>query len=441
MHQPTRRSESVSDHRRGFLKTAGAATAALAAVPGLNIARAAHTAGSDVLRVGLVGCGGRGAGAAANALNADPNCHIVALADAFPDRLQGTLDNLKKRDPARVTVDAAHCFVGLDCCERLLASGVDVVLLAEPPHFRPRNLKAAIAAGKHVFCEKPVAVDPAGIRSVLETTEQAKQKNLNIVSGLCWRYDHGVRETMKRVLDGAIGDLVSMRLTYNTGELWHRGRQPDWTEMQYQVRNWYYFTWLSGDFNCEQHVHTLDKALWAMHDTPPTRAWGLGGRQVRTDPKYGNIFDHHAVVYEYEGGPMVHSYCRQMGRCWGENAAIFLGTKGRANILRHLIEGENPWKFPGPKPPSMYDVEHQELFAAIRSGKPINNGIYMAYSTMLAVLGRMTTYTGQLITWEQAMASKEELVPSAYTWDAKPPIVPDADGRYPIAIPGVTPVV
>ena len=428
--------------RRDFVRTSTAAGAALAA-GGLSIARSAHGAGADDwLRVGLVGCGGRGTGAAANALDADKRTKLVAVADAFGDRLESSLAGLQKRFADRVAVDADHRFVGLDCCERLVQSGVDVVLLAEPPHFRPRNLKTCIDAGKHVFCEKPVAVDAPGVRSILAASEEAAKKGLNIVSGLCWRYHYGVRETIKRIHDGAIGDVLAVQGYFNTGLLWERPRQPDWTEMTFQLRNWYYFTWLSGDFNVEQHVHTLDKGLWVMHDQPPAVAWGTGGRQVRTDPKFGNIYDHHAVVYEWtnERPVTMYSYCRQMANCWNENSAIVIGSKGRANILKHTIEGETKWRYDGPGG-NMYDIEHQELFAAIRAGKPINNGRYMALSTMMGILGRMTTYTGKRITWDEAMASKEDLSPKQYTFDAEPPILPGPDGKYPVAVPGVTKLV
>jgi predicted dehydrogenase len=407
---------------------------------GLSIGRSAHAAGNDLLKVGLIGCGGRGTGAAMNALGADKNCKLVAMADAFQDRLQSSLDGIQKQMGAQVDVPADRRFVGLDAGDKLIQSDVDVVLLAEPPHFRPMHLKAAIDAGKHVFAEKPVAVDAPGIRSVLASAEEAKKKNLNLVAGLCWRYDYGVRETMKRVLDGAIGDIKTIQETYLGGTLWQRPRQADWTEMLYQIRNWYYFSWLSGDFNNEQHVHSLDKAVWVMHDQVPTRAWGIGGRQVRTDPKFGDIFDHHAVVYEYPNGVNVYSYCRQTANCYTDVSDIFVGTKGRANILQNKIEGENPWHYSGPKP-SMYDVEHQHLFAAIRSGKTINNGVYLARSTMLAILGRMVNYTGQALTWEQAINSQQKLAPATYSFDATPPILPDKDGRYPVAVPGETKLV
>ena len=425
--------------RRQFLKTSSAVTAG-ALAGSLSIARSAHAQGDDVLKVGLIGCGGRGTGAAVNALDADPNTKLVALADAFENRLQGCLKGLKQRPGEQVAIDEDHCFVGLDAYQKLIDSEVDVVLLATPPHFRPVQLKACIDANKHVFCEKPVAVDAPGIRSVIETSKAAKEKNLNIVSGLCWRYHHGVRETMQRVLDGAIGDVLAIQETYLAGTLWHRGRQPDDTEMKYQMRNWYYFTWLSGDHNVEQHVHSLDKASWIMGDEPPVRAWGMGGREVRTDPKYGDIFDHHAVCYEYANGVPVYSYTRQMGGCSGGVEDVFIGTKGRANILGHRITGENEWRFRG-NGGNMYQLEHEALFGAIRSGETINNGHYMAISSMLAILGRMVTHTGQTITWEQAINSQQDLSPSAYTWDAEPPTLPDENGQYPVDIPGVTKLV
>lgn len=428
-----------STNRRTFLKSTTIAAAG-AAVGSLGIGRSAHAAGSEVLKIGLVGCGGRGSGAAANALVADPNTKLVAMADAFPDRIETALNGLQKRFKDRAAVDRDHQFVGFDAYQKVIASDVDVVLLTTSPHFRPIHLKAAIDAGKHVFCEKPVAVDAPGVRSVLATSEEAAKKKLNLVSGLCWRYDLGVKETMKRVLDGAIGDIVAIQETYNTGTLWQRPRQPDWTEMEYQMRNWLYFTWLSGDHNVEQHIHSLDKAAWAMHDEPPVRAWGLGGRQVRTDPKYGDIFDHHAVCYEYANGVRVYSYCRQMAGCSGDVSDIFLGTKGKADILKNRIQGPQEWRYRGQKP-SMYELEHQALFAAIRAGQTINNGLYMCRSTMLAILGRLATYSGKTITWDEAINSKISLAPSKYTMDATPPTVPDKDGKYPVAVPGVTQVV
>jgi myo-inositol 2-dehydrogenase/D-chiro-inositol 1-dehydrogenase len=405
----------------------------------LTLGRSAHAAGDDTLKVGLIGCGGRGTGAAGNALNADKNAKLVALADAFDDRMQGCAKRLETKYKDRATVDKDHRFVGFDAYKKVIESDVDVVILTTSPHFRPMHLKACIDAGKHVFCEKPVAVDPAGIRSVMATAEEAKKKGLNIVSGLCWRYDKAVQETMKRVLDGAIGDVLSIQETYLTGTLWHRARQPGWSEMDYQMRNWLYFNWLSGDHNNEQHVHSLDKGSWVMGDQPPVAAWGTGGREVRTDPKFGDIYDHHAVVYEYANGTKMHAYCRQMAGCKNDVTDTFVGTEGVCKVLGgYSITGKNAWKHRGRGKGSMYDLEHKALFNAIRAGKPINNGHYMAVSTMLAILGRMCTYSGQKITWDQAMKSDMDLSPASYSFDAAPPTMPDADGKYAIAIPGKT---
>jgi predicted dehydrogenase len=415
--------------RRTFLKHSTAAVATGTLASQLLFPAGVHAAGSGTLKVGLIGCGGRGTGAANNALKADEKVQLTAMGDAFPDRLQTCLSNLEKVAQEKVAVEPDHRFTGFDAYKQVLASGVDVVVLATPPHFRPMHLKAAIDAGVHVFCEKPVAVDAPGVRSVLATVEEAKQKNLSIVSGLCWRYDYGVRETMKRVLDGAIGEILSIQENYNTGGLWHHGRKPEWSDMEWQLRNWLYFTWLSGDFNTEQHVHSLDKGSWAMLDTPPLRATGLGGRQVRTDEQYGNIYDHFAVVYEYETGAKLFSFCRQQDRCTNDTNDYFVGTKGKANILKNTIEGETSWRYEGTKP-SMYQVEHDELFASIRRGEALNNGHYMATSTMLAILGRMASYTGKTITWKDAINSQEDLSPPSYEFGPLP--------VAPIARPGIT---
>ncbi|MGQ9574930.1 MAG: Gfo/Idh/MocA family protein [Thermoguttaceae bacterium] len=443
MFEPSPTKVRRSCSRRDFLRTS-AAVAGGGLAGGLGLSRSVHAPGSDILKVGLIGCGGRGTGAAKDALTADKNAKLTAMGDAFAERLEASYAALKGQGELadRVDVPQERRFVGFDAYQKVLQSGVDVVILAEPPHFRPRHLAAAVAAGKHVFCEKPVAVDAPGVRSVLATTEQAAKKNLSIVSGLCWRYHFGVREAISRILDGAIGRILAIQETYLTGLLGGRKRDPRWTEMEYQLRNWYCFTWLSGDFNVEQHIHSLDKALWAMHDEPPVRAWGLGGRQVRTDPIYGDIYDHHAVCYEYADGTRVYAYCRQQPNCWNDVSDIFLGTKGRCTVLRSgaprpEIEGETRWRFEG-EGGNMYLTEHQELFRSIRSGKPINNGLYMARSTMMAILGRMADYTGQVVTWEQAIQSQQRLAPSRYSWDAEPPTRPDENGRYPVAMPGVT---
>ncbi len=363
MSQPGLDRTTDNSSRRAFLRTSATAALGGALAANLSIARSAHAAGSDVLKVGLIGCGGRGTGAAAQALNADPHVQLTALGDAFPDRLQSSLDNLRKMFAEKVAVTDDHCFVGFDAYKNVIDSGVDVVILATPPHFRPAHLQAAVAAGKHVFAEKPVAVDAPGVRSVLETCAEAKKKNLSIVSGLCYRYDLAKRETIQRVHDGAVGDIVALNVNYNTGTLWMHPRKENWSDMEWQLRNWLYFTWLSGDHNTEQHVHSLDKAAWVMHDEPPVKAWGLGGRQVRVQPEYGNIYDHHAVVYEYASGVKLFSFCRQQAGCSVDVSDYVLGTKGTADLMKHTIKsGESNWRYRG-EAPNMYQQEHDELFA------------------------------------------------------------------------------
>jgi predicted dehydrogenase len=316
----------------------------------------------------------------------------------------------------------------------VLAAGVDVVLLCTPPHFRPLHLKAAVEAGKHVFAEKPVAVDAPGVRSVLATCAEAKTKGLSLVSGLCLRYDNGFRETVKRLQGGAAGEVLTLQANDYRGSNWAKPRQPGWTDMQYQMRNWYNFTWLSGDFNVEQHVHFLDVCAWVMKDEYPVRAVGLGGRQVRTAPEDGHIYDHFSVVYEYAGGTKLFSNCRQQKGCKNDISAHAVGTRGRAELSERRrglwVKAADDWSYDGPAN-EMYQTEHDELFASIRSGKPINNGDYMARSTLLAILGRMAAYTGQVITWEQALNSREDLSPPRYDWDVTLPVPP-------VAMPGQT---
>jgi predicted dehydrogenase len=415
--------------RRDFLKTSAALTAGAALLPHV------HAAGSDVFRVGLIGCGGRGTGAAAQALRADPHVKLVAMGDAFADRLEQSLTTLRSDEAiaGKIDVPAARCFVGFDAYKQVIDCGVDVVLLVTPPHFRPMHLKYAIDRNKHIFAEKPIAVDAPGVRSVLATCEEAKKKNLSIVSGLCLRYDQGFRDAVQRVQDGLIGDVLAIQSNDLRGRIWVKPRQEGWSDMTWQMRNWYYFTWLSGDFNVEQHVHMLDVSAWLLKETYPVRAVGLGGRQVRTGPEYGHIFDHHSVVYEYENGAKIFSNCRQQSNCKGDICNYVFGTKGTGIVSERemslLPTGGTKWQDHCKN--KMYQVEHDELFASIRAGKPINNGEYMCKSTLLAIMGRMATYTGQVITWEKALNSKEDLTPPAYDWDVKLPVPP-------VAMPGMT---
>ncbi|MBI3468216.1 MAG: Gfo/Idh/MocA family oxidoreductase, partial [Planctomycetes bacterium] len=353
----------------------------------------------------------------------------------FEDRLQSSLAKLAKQPEiaGKVDVKPDHCFVGFEAYQGVIAA-CDMVLLCTPPNFRPLHLKAAVEAGKHVFAEKPVAVDAPGVRSVLATCEEAKKRNLSIVSGLCLRYDNGFRETVKRLQDGAVGDIVALQANdYRSGR-WAKPRQPNWTDMVYQMRNWYNFTWLSGDFNVEQHVHFLDVCAGIMKDQYPVRAVGMGGRQLLTGPEYGHIYDHFSVVYEYAGGAKLFSNCRQQRGCKNDISAHALGTRGQAELSERkkglTVKTGTDWHYTGPEN-DMYQTEHDELFASIRSGKPINNGEYMAQTTLLAIMGRMAAYTGQEITWEMALESKEDLSPPRYDWNVSLP-------EPPVAMPGVT---
>ncbi|MCA9204230.1 MAG: Gfo/Idh/MocA family oxidoreductase [Planctomycetales bacterium] len=441
---------SANSGRRRFLGTSATGAVALALAAGTRSfgeegedsgTKAQPTggvhSGGELIRIGLIGCGGRGTGAAGQALRADKNCQLVAMADAFDDRLELSLRSLSQTEDLakKIDVPPERRFVGFDAYKQLLESGVDVVLLATPPHFRPLHLAAAIAADKHVFAEKPVAVDAPGVRSVLETCRLAKQKNLSVVSGLCLRYSYGFQELVRRIHDGGIGDIHTLQANDYRGGIWIKPRQADWTDMHWQMRNWYYFTWLSGDFNVEQHVHFLDVCAWVMGNEYPVRAIGMGGRQVRTGPEFGNIFDHHSVVYEYANGAKLFSNTRQMRGCKNDMSAQAVGSGGRANLNERqgglYLDAKSRWTYEGPEN-NIYQTEHDEMFAAIRAGQPINNGDYMARSTLLAIMGRMATYTGQQISWEQAMNSQEDLTPPAYEWGplAAPPVAVPGETKF-----------
>jgi predicted dehydrogenase len=423
--------------RRDFLAASAVAAASASSL---------YAAGGDLIKVGLIGCGQRGTGAAINALQADKNVKLVAMADAFADRLDESLTNLqnKKAVADKVDVKPDAKFVGFDAYKAVIER-CDVVLLCTPPQFRPLHLKAAVEAGKHVFAEKPVAVDAPGVRSVLASCAEAKKKNLSVVSGLCIRYDAGFQEAVKRIHGGAIGDAVTLFANDYRGGRWEKKRQPGWTDMTYHMRNWYNFTWLSGDFNVEQHVHFLDVCAWVMKDVYPVKAIGMGGRTVLSGAEYGNIYDHFSIVYEYANGAKLVSNTRQHPKTKGDMSAHVLGTKGRS-VLSERTNGltiksaTEDWVYDGPGN-EMYQEEHNQLFASIRAGRPINNGEYMSYSTLLAIMGRMAAYTGQEITWKMALESKEDLFKGvlgvknddampAYDWDTKLT-------HPPVSLPGV----
>jgi predicted dehydrogenase len=425
--------ENSNTTRRNFLKTSTGLVAGATLAGTLAVPRAVHAGVSEKIRVGLIGCGGRGSAAAQNALDASPENVIVAVGDTFEDFAKGTVDKLRRNRTTkdRVQIPAEHVFVGFDAYKHVIDCGVDVIILATPPHFRPQHLAYAVEKGKHAFVEKPVAVDAPGVRSIIDTCNKAKQKNLAIVSGLCWRYHPTVRETVRRIVeDKAIGDIVAIQSNYNAKQLWHRGDDPKWSRMEYQIRNWLYFHWLSGDHICEQAVHSLDKTAWLQGDIHPTQALGMGGRQQRVQPEFGDVYDHHTVFYEYPTGVRVFFTCRQQNDCSDFVDEVVLGTKGRAQVLVGRIEGEKPWQAPK-NPVDMYVVEHQHLFNSIREDRPINNGHYMANSTMLAIMGRMCTYSGKTLTWDECFNSTARLGPSQYAWNNDVP-------KVEVAIPGKT---
>lgn len=423
--------------RREFLVKSGSAV--LTSTLGFNIVsgkpQAARKLNNETLKVGLIGCGGRGTGAAYQASKADPNVMITAMADIFKDRLDTSYENLKQENPDKILVDDDHKFIGFDAYQKVLDSDVDVVILATPPNFRPGHLAAAVGAGKHIFCEKPVAVDAPGIRSVIATAKKAKAQGLALMSGFCWRHDIPKIETYDRLLNGAIGDIHTIYNTYNTGALWYHDRKPQWSDLEFELRNWLYYNWMSGDHITEQAVHSLDLMSWAMGDQMPLSATGTGGRQSRTEPQYGNVYDHFAIVFDYPDGKKGFHFSRQQKDCSRAYHLELTGNQGRSNIdvfKNHEIVGKETWKWDGEKT-NMYQNEHDTLFSSIRNGTPFFDGERMAHSTMLAIWGRMVAYTGQTLTWEEALNSEETLGPKLdqYNWNLQWPLSE-------VAKPGIT---
>ncbi|MCK6447437.1 MAG: Gfo/Idh/MocA family oxidoreductase [Planctomycetes bacterium] len=427
--------------RRHVMQGAGAL--GFAAAANLILARGARAAGTSrapELKIGVIGSGGRGTGAVLQALAADPDTVLWSVGDVFAERitscLEGIAGELGDAAAKRVQVPEARRFAGFDAYKKVLESGVDVVILTTPPGFRPMHFKAAVDAKKHVFLEKPVAVDGPGLRLVMEAARDAKQQKLAVVCGFCWRYNAGMRATFGQVNGGAIGEVVSVHTTYHTGTLQKRPRQASWSDMEFQLRNWWHFTWLSGDHVVEQAVHSIDRLSWATGDKKPLRATCLGGRAARSGPEHGNAFDHFAIVYEYEGGMRTYHTCRQIDGCPSDNTDYIYGTNGSCTVNGWVPQydvvdraGKLQWKFEGDVP-DMYQVEHDELFASIRKGEPKWDGDLMVHSTLLAIMGRMAAYTGQTIGYAQALESKEDLLPAKLEFGelASPPV----------AIPGQT---
>lgn len=426
---------NLEQSRRSFLKSTSALAAA-GLLSGPFVIGLKGASPGEIIKVGLIGCGGRGTGAARQALKADKNAVLTAVADVFPEKTQSSIQALKqdKEIGEAVRVTPETTFIGLDAYKKVIEL-VDVVLLATPPGFRPQHLRAAVEAGKHIFCEKPMATDAPGVRSVMESVEIARKKNLSIVAGFCWRYELGRREFYKRIHDGAIGEIRAIYATYLTGPVKPmppaNTRPAGMGDVEWQLRNWYNFVWLSGDGLVEQACHSIDKIAWAMKDVPPIKAVANGGRQIPNNE--GNIYDHIDVFYEYENGARAFMAQRQISNCYSDNSDYLMGSDGFGIIKgwsAPVIKGKVQWKYDGKKY-DMYQQEHDELFAAIRSGKPINDGKWMAQSTLMAIMGRMAAYTGHEVTWEQALNSQEKLVPDNLTWDMKLPIAP-------MAMPGRT---
>ena len=435
--------------RRDFIRGGTAAVVGSVVASQLPIGSSAYYGVDDTIRVGLVGSGGRGTGAALQALKAASNTKLVAMADAFSDRIDSSLENMMESEEAqgvldRIDVPQEMRFDGFDGYKHVIENS-DVVILTTPPGFRPLHFDAAIEAGKHVFMEKPLATDAPGVRQILATAEKAKANKLNVVVGLQRRYQTVYKEWVKRLHDGIIGDILVGRVYWNGGGVWVRGREEysekagrPLTEMEYQMRNWYYFNWLCGDHIVEQHIHNIDVGNWVMQGHPIS-AQGQGGRLVRTGKDHGEIFDHHYVEFEYEGGRRVISQCRHFPNSANNVSEGFHGSNGMAPHSGLILgpDGNEVFKHNGEGDPNPYQVEHDELFAAINAGEfkyaDTENG---AIASMSSILGRMVTYSGQQISWDDAMKSELSLMPEVYAWDADPPVMPDANGNYAIPMPG-----
>jgi len=431
--------------RRGFLKQSSLAMAGAAAAGQLPFLITTHAAPDDPIRIGLIGCGGRGTGAVLDALGAatkvvypqagyhtedvaqgttvlHKDIQVIALADVFKDRIDRCRQQLRLLD---INIPSEMSFVGFDAYKQLLAvPEINYVILATPPHFRPAQLLAAVEAGKHVFLEKPAAVDGPGVRMVLKAGELAKQKGLGIAAGTQRRHMRGYHETIKRLHDGAIGEILSCRAYWNGGVIWVIERQPGWSDMEWQLRNWNYFTWLGGDHIVEQHVHNLDIINWVMKDHP-IKAYGMGGRQARPNKNYGHIYDHFAVEFEYANGVRMISQCRQMNGCEGRVEEAVVGTKGVSNCATWIRPKEGSvWRFRD-KEVNAYQQEHQNLIASIRAGQPLNEAKNLAESTLTGIMGRESAYSGQSVEWDQALNSKTRLGPEKYDMGELPfPEVP-----------------
>lgn len=436
MSKPSKPKRSFATTRRDFLK-ASALAASGAALGGLDISRSAYAAGSDAIRVGVIGCGGRNTSAVGQALRADPGARLVAACDIFMDRVKNLRKALQGKRAGQVTMDDDHCFAGFDGYKHVIEAS-DVVLIANGAKFHPFHAMAAIQAGKHVFVEKPHGIDPAGLKLMQQAADLAKKKRLSLVSGLQSRFHEGYQETVKRIHDGAIGDVVAIREQWLRPPYGLGPRKPEYSELQWQCSVQYRFRWLCGDDVPQTLVHNLDRSSWVMKNQAPVRCHGLAGRSTMIEAKYGDVFDHHSVVYEFENGVPIYAFCRTTPGCYNNNSSLILGTKGKAVVTGCRIWGENNWHWEGQCNP--YQIEHNVLFNAIRSDDPFNSGEYMVRSTMIGVMGQISCYTGKEVTWEQMNQSDFYYPPKPEECrdDMEPPTRPGPDGAYPVPKPGIT---
>ncbi len=452
MNGKSRRRSTDPVSHRGFLNRVVAGGIGGIVAEQVEIARAAHVAGTEAIKVALIGCGSRGAGAASQILKTEGPVKLWAMADLFEDRLDSSLTNLLKGQEAdydreahagfaaRIDVPRERRFVGFDAYRSAIDSGVDLVILATHAHFRPMQFAYAVEQGKHIFTEKPLAIDASGVRRVLAANRQAQQKNLKVAVGLQMRHHVKYQETVQRLRDGAIGPIDLMRCFWNTSLLRDTPpRPPEMTEMMYQLRNPYHFVWLNGDYIVDALIHYLDMCNW-LQGSHPIEAQGQGGRTFRLPNQSGDTFDHHAVEFTYANGSKMFAQTRQMSGCWNSSSVHVHGPKGSADVGAGRIEGETPWRFRGRTVANPYQAEQDALIDAICNDKPYNEVEYAATTTMTGILGRMASYSGQMMRWDEAMDSTVSLAPSAYAFDATPPVVADTGGHYPVATPGATKV-
>lgn len=421
--------------RRGFIKGTTAAAAG-AAFTG-TIARTAHAAGSDEIRFVVIGCGGRGTGAADQIMNTKGNTKLVAVADAFGEKAQSSVARLQNRHGEKVAVSPDHVFSGLDGYKHAIDVDCDVVVIATPPGFKPQQFEYAVDKGRHVFMEKPVASDAPGVRRVMDSVEASKRKNLLVAIGLQRRHEPQYVETIRRLHEGAIGDILLLRVYWNGGGIWYRNRTPEQTEMEFQTNNWYHFNWLSGDQICEQHIHNIDVGCW-VKGAYPVECNGMGGREMREggDATKSQIFDHTFCEFTFADGTKMYSQGRHLAGGWNQVAEFAHGTKGTSNPSGS-IEGENPWRFEGQRL-NGHQQEQHDMIEALMAGEIYNEGEYGARSTFAAILGREACYSGKVIKWDELWEKGRDLAPGIddYTLNTPPPVVPGPDGKYPVPVPG-----